>query len=157
MLVALVLLAHAFGENEAPATKRAPAFTLKDTRGNTVKLTDFAGKALVISFVVTWDQPSQKQIEILSTLRKEHGEQDLAVLAAAIEQPEKQTTKAYVEQQHPSIPFLVADYEAISAFGGLTAVPTTFVIDKDHNIVQKHVGITNKNVFEADLKVSDPQ
>lgn len=156
LLAALVLLGHVFGENETRITKRAPAFRLKDMQGNTVKLADFAGKAVIISFVVTWDQPSLKQIEILSNLRKEHGEMDLAVLAVAVEQPERQTTKAYVEQQHPSFPFLVADYETINAFGGLTAVPTTFVIDKDHNLVQKHVGITNKSAFEADLKGTAP-
>jgi peroxiredoxin len=154
LAVSLVLMlpGQAFGENVPLTTKRAPAFTLKDTEGKTVKLADFSGKALIISFVVTWDQPSQKQIEILSTLRKEHREQDLAILALAVEQPGKQTTKAYVEQQHPSFPFLVADYETIKAFGGLTEVPTTFVLDKDHNIVQKHVGITHKSAFEADLK-----
>jgi peroxiredoxin len=153
----LILPGRAFGDNEARVLKPAPAFTLKDTQGNTVKLADFKGKALVISFVVTWDQLSLKQIEILSNLRKEHGEKDLAVLAVAVEQPEKQTTKVYVEQHHPSFPFFVANYETISAFGGLTAVPTTFVIDKEHNIVQKHVGVTGKSILEADLRGVSPE
>lgn len=157
LLTVLVLLGRAFGDDEVRVMKRAPAFTLKDTQGNAVKLADFTDKTLVITFVVTWDPPSLKQIEILTDLHKEHGEKDLAVLAVSIEQTERQTTKAYVEQQHPSFPFLVADYETIHAFGGLTAVPTTFVIDKDHNITQRHVGITEKKVFEAELKAVSGQ
>lgn len=157
LLAIFVLLGHVFGESETPATRRAPSFTLKDTQGNAVKLADFAGKSLVISFVVTWDQPSLKQIEILSVLRKEHSEADLAILAVAIEQTDRQTTKTYVEQQHPSFPFLVADYQAIMAFGGLTAVPTTFVIDKDQNIIQRHEEVTEKKALEAELKMVPKQ
>jgi peroxiredoxin len=157
LLAVLGLLGHAFGQSETASTKRAPAFTLKDTQDNAVKLADFAGKPLVISFVVTWDQPSLKQIAILSDLRKEHGETDLAILAVAIEQTDKQTTKTYVEQQHPSFPFLVADYPTIVAFGGLTAVPTTFVIDTDQNIVQRHEEVTEKKVLEAELKMVPKQ
>ncbi len=153
LLAALVLPGHAFAENETNATKRAPSFTLKDTQDNVVKLADFAGKPLIISFVVTWDQPSLKQIDVLSELRKAHGEKDLGVLVVAIEQGERQTTKTYVEQQHPSFPFAVADYPTISAFGGLTAVPTTFVIDKDQNIIQRHEGVTEKKTFETELKL----
>jgi peroxiredoxin len=153
LLMMLALLNRAFGENETPATKSAPAFTLKDTQGNSVKLADFAGRSLIISFVVTWDQPSLRQIEILSNWRKEHRQADLAILAVAVEQAGKPTTKTYVEEQHPVFPFLVADYETIKAFGGLTVVPTTFVIDKHQNIVQRHEGVTEKRVFEEELKM----
>jgi len=79
---------------------------------------------VIISFVVTWDEPSQKQIEILSKLRSESSETNLVILAAAIEQADRQTTKAYVEQQHPNFPFLVADYATINGFG-LAVVPTS--------------------------------
>ena len=102
---------------------------------------------------MTWDQPSLKQIEILSNLRKEYGQTNLAILAIAIEQGDRQTTKTYVEQQHPAFPFLVADYETIKAFGGLTAVPTTFVIDKDQNIVHRYEGVTEKYILEERLKM----
>jgi peroxiredoxin len=153
LLAALALPGHAFGENETNATKRAPAFTLRDTQDNVVKLADFAGKPLIVSFVVTWDEPSLKQIDKLAELRKTHGEKELGILVVAIEQTERQTTKTYVDQQHPAFPFVVADYPTISAFGGLTAVPTTFVIDKDQNIIQRHEGVTEKKTFETELKM----
>lgn len=152
LLAVLVLLSRAFGADELRATKRAPAFALKDTEGRDVKLADFTGKALIVCFVVTWDEPSLKQIAILSDVLKEHTDKELAVLAMAVEQVERQSTKSYVNKEHPSFPFLVVDYKTIQAFGGLTAVPTTLVINKDHNIVQRHIGITEKKVLEDELK-----
>ncbi|HUJ08445.1 MAG TPA: TlpA disulfide reductase family protein [Verrucomicrobiae bacterium] len=150
-LLVFGLLGCAFAAGETGPKQRAPDFTLKDVQGNTVRLADFSGQALIVSFVVTWDKPSLRQIGILSDIRKERSEKELAILAVAIEQGGEPTTKSYVEQKHPGFPFLVADYATISAFGGLTAVPTTFVIDKNHNIVQKYVGITSKDVLDSDL------
>jgi len=156
-LAVLVLLGRAFGQGEGRVVRRAPAFALKDTDGRVVKLDDFAGKTLTVCFVVTSDQPSLKQIAILSDWLKEHDAKELAVLGLAVEQSGKQTTKAYVEQEHPSFPFLVVDYETIQAFGGLTAVPTTFVIDKNQNIIQRYIGITEKEVLEANFGAASPQ
>lgn len=157
LLGVLVLLGRAFGEGEARVPKRAPAFALKDTDGHVVKLDDFAGKTLVACFVVTWDQPSLRQIAILSDWLKEHDDKELAILGMAIEQSGRQTTKAYVEQEQPDFPFLAVDFETIKAFGGLTAVPTTFVIDKNKNIIQRYVGVTEKKVLETNLTpVSQP-
>jgi len=155
--MALVLIDHAFAESGVVPSKKAPAFTLRDVQGNVVKSSDFSGKSVILSFVVTWDEPSQKQIEILSKLRSENSETNLVILAAAIEQPDRQTTKAYVEQAHPNFPFVVADYETISGFGGLAVVPTTFVIDKDRNVIQRHEGVTEKRAFESELKLVPKQ
>ncbi len=156
-LGALVLLDRAFGQGDSPWVKRAPAFALKDTDGRVVKLDDFAGKTLTVCFVVTSDQPSLKQIGILSDWLKEHDAKELAILALAVEQPGSRTTRTYVEQEHPSFPFVVADYETIQAFGGLTAVPTTLVIDKDKNIVRRYIGVTEKGILETNFGTASPQ
>ena len=156
-LGALVLLNRAFGQGDSPWVKRAPAFALKDTDGRVVKLDDFAGKTLTVCFVVTSDQPSLKQVAILSDWLKEHDAKELAVLALAVEQPQSQTTKTYVEQEHPAFPFLVADYETIQAFGGLTAVPTTVVIDKNQNVVRRYIGVTEKEALETNFGAASPQ
>lgn len=157
LLAVLVLLGRAFGQGEDRGVRRAPAFALKDTDGHIVKLDDFTGKTLIVCFVVTSDQPSLKQIAILSDWLKEHDAKELAILGLAIEQWGKQTTRTYVEQEHPCFPFLVADYETIRAFGGLRAVPTTFVIDKNQNAIQQYIGVTEKKVLETNLGPAPPQ
>ncbi|HUI07037.1 MAG TPA: TlpA disulfide reductase family protein [Verrucomicrobiae bacterium] len=156
-LVALVLLNRAFGQGDHFWVRHAPDFALKNTDGDVVKLDDFTGKTLAVCFIVTSDKPSLRQIAILSDWLKEHDPKKFAVLGLSIEQWGSQTTKAYVDQDHPSFPFLIADYETIRAFGGLTAVPTTFVIDKDQNIIQQYVGVTKKEVLDATFAAASPQ
>jgi peroxiredoxin len=152
LLVVIVLLSRAFGAAaETRTATPAPSFALKIGRGQFVKLGNFKGKALIVCFFATGDAPSKKEALIVNDLLKEHSETNLAVLGLILEQP-AQRINAFVEEQGLSFPLYPPDYDFIQAFGGLTAIPTLFVIDKNQNIIQKYVGITETNVLEADLK-----
>ena len=49
-------------------------------------------------------------------------------------------------------PILMTDGRVDKAYGGITSIPTTFVIDSAGNIRQKYVGYRDKAIFEADIK-----
>jgi peroxiredoxin len=153
LLVVIVLLGRAFGDTEVRVAKPAPPFVLKDARGQVIiKLADFKDKALIVCFFATRDDPSQKQVGILNDLAKKYSETNLAVVGLALSQTGYPSTGDYAAQQHLRYPLYAADYNVIVAFGGLTAIPTTFVIDKNQNIIQKYVGITETNVLDSDVK-----
>jgi peroxiredoxin len=152
LLVVIVLLGRAFGDTDVRVAKPAPPFVLKDARGQTIKLADFKDKALIVCFFATRDDPSQKQVVILNDLVKKYSETNLAVLGVVLSQTGYPPTEDYAAQQHLRYPLYVADYNVILAFGGLTAIPTMFVIDKNQNIIQKYVGVTETNVLETDVK-----
>lgn len=157
LLAVIKLLSRAFGESEVRTVKPAPAFAFKDARGQTIKLADFKDKALIVCFLVMSDKPSQEQLEILNAVLKECGGTNLAVLGLALDQTSPQQATAFAEQQHLDYPLYLADYSLIQAFDGLTAIPTSFVIDKNQNIIQKYVGVTKTNVLCADLKAISKQ
>jgi peroxiredoxin len=46
----------------------------------------------------------------------------------------------------------MSDGKVDEAYGGITSIPTTFVIDQAGNIRQKYVGYQDKDVFENDIK-----
>jgi peroxiredoxin len=152
LLVVIVLLGRAFGETDVRVAKPAPPFVLKDARSQVIKLADFKDKALIICFFAMSDNPSQKQVGILNDLLKKYSETNLAVLGLALSQTGYPSTEDYAAQQHLRFPLYVADYNVVMAFGSLTAIPTTFVIDKNQNIIQKYVGVTETNVLDADVK-----
>ena len=153
LLVVIVLLSRAFGAtNDARTATAAPSFSLKIGRGQFVKLADFKGKALIVCFFATGDKPSERQALILNDLLKEYSETNLAVLGLVLEQPGAQRMKSFAEEQGLGFPLYPPDYDTIQAFGGLTAIPTLFVIDKNQNIIQKYVGVTEANVLQADLR-----
>jgi peroxiredoxin len=153
LLVVIVLLSRAFGAtNEVHIAIPAPSFALKIGRGQTVKLADFKGKALIVCFLATGDKPSQRQMPILNDLLKEYTETNLAVLGLVFEQSGGQPMKTFAEEQGLGFPIYPPDYDIIQGFGGLTAVPTVFIIDKNQNIIRKYVGVTEANVLQADIR-----
>jgi peroxiredoxin len=154
LLVVIVLLSRAFGATtEAPRLATpAPNFSLKIGRGQYVKLADFKGKALIVCFLATADKPSLKEALILNGLLKEYSETNLAVLGLAFEQNGGAPMKTFAQEQGLAFPLYAPDYEIVQAFGGLTAIPALFVIDKNQNIIQKYVGVTEASVLQADLR-----
>ena len=152
LLAVMGLLRRVFGEGEIREAKPAPSFVLKIAQGQTVKLTDFKNKALNVCFVAPWDNNSQQQMKILTDLQKQYGETNLAVLGFALDQTHPELVKAYAEQHHLTYPLYLADYNLIKGFGSLTAMPTTFIIDKNQNIIQTYVGVTETNAFGDYLK-----
>jgi peroxiredoxin len=153
LLVVIVLLGRAFGAtNEARTATPAPSFTLKIGPGQKIKLADFKGKALIVCFLATGDKPSERQVPVLNDLLKEYNETNLAVLGLAFVQTGAQPIRAFVEEQAAGFPVYPPDYDIVQAFGGLTAIPTLFVIDKNQNIIQKYVGVTEASSLQADLR-----
>ena len=157
LLAVIVLLGRAFGANEVREVKPAPSFAFRDEHGQTIKLKDFKDKALIVCFLATWDKPSNKQMGILNDLVKRNSETNLAVFGLALDHTSSESVKAYAEEQHLNYPVYLASYDLIQSFGGLTAIPTLFVIDKNQNIIQKYVGVTETNVLDADVKAISKQ
>ena len=124
---------------------------MKEPHGKTIKLTDFKNKALIICFLATWDEPSRKQMGILNDMVGRYGETNLAVLALALDETGSKSLTTYAGQHHLRYALHVADYDVVQAFGGLTSIPMMIVIDKNQNIIDKFVGVTETNVLDADV------
>jgi peroxiredoxin len=154
LLVVILLLGRAIGAtNDVVRTATpAPSFVVKIARGQSVKLADFKGRALIVCFLATGDKPSQRQMPILNDLLKEYSETNLAVLGLVFEQPGAQPIKVFADEAGVDFPLYPPDYDTIQGFGGLTAVPTVFIIDKNQNIIRKFVGVTDANTLEADIR-----
>jgi peroxiredoxin len=147
-----LLLGGAFGQNTIRQAQPAPPFVMKEANGKTIKLTDFKNKAVIICFLTTSDEPSRKQMGMLNDMVGHYGETNLAVLALAIGQTGPDSLKTYAEQQHLRYPLHVADYDLVQTFGGLTSIPLTIVIDKNQNIIDRFVGVTETNALDADVR-----
>ncbi len=49
-------------------------------------------------------------------------------------------------------PVVIGDARIAKTFGGIEAIPTTFVIDRTGKIVGKHVGYEGRETFEKEIK-----
>lgn len=117
----------------------APDFTVKDTNGNTVKLSDFAGKTVVLYFYPKDDTPGcTKEAQSFRDNYAEYQNKDMVVLGVSTddEASHKQFTEKY------GLPFqLLADTDgaitkAYDVDGGGYAKRVTYIIDSEGKISQ---------------------
>lgn len=119
------------------AAEKAPNFGLQDYKGKTIKLSDFAGKPLVINSWAAWCPFCRKELPDFSTVQKEFGDK---VVIIAIDRAETlDTAKKYSDQLGVTndIVFLLdpgdSFYQSISGF----SMPETIFVDKN-GVIAEH-------------------
>lgn len=160
-LVLAALVGSASGwaaTNDAPARSltTAPAFLLPNLDGKTVKQADFKDKAVLMVFWTTWAAPCRDQLPALVELQRQYGGPNFTVLGISLDDKGAKVVKEFVAANKLNFPILMADYQVIQDFGGLTEIPTMFLVEKNRFIVQRYTGVIEKRTLETDLKAILP-
>jgi cytochrome c biogenesis protein CcmG/thiol:disulfide interchange protein DsbE len=135
-----------------PAGNPAPSFTLQDLNGKQVSLSDFKGKVVVLDFWATWCPPCVKEIPHFIELHEQYKDRGFAMVGISLDHQGISVVKSFAQKYQVNYPILMTDGRVDKAYGGITSIPTTFVIDSAGNIRQKYVGYRDKAIFEADIK-----
>ena len=119
---------------------RAPEWKLRDPDGKVVDFASFKGKVVVIDFWATWCPPCREEIPGYIQLMKAHAGEGLVVIGISLDQAGPQVVKAFAAKAGINYPLVMADEEILAAFGGVEAIPTTFLIDREGIIRDRKVG-----------------
>lgn len=138
--------------NKTVVLEGATEFELQTLSGETVKLSDYRGKKVILNFWATWCPPCKAEMPHMQSFYEEHGE-EIEVIAVNLTSRDNgiEALKKFVDDNGLtfSIPLDVNGeygdaYEIIS-------IPTTYVIDENGQIYQKIVGPMDKNTLESFL------
>ena len=128
--------------------KAAPDFDLKDEYGKSVRLSDYRGKVVLLDFWATWCGPCRIEIPWFSELERQNKNKGFAVLGVAMDDEGWKVIKPFVSELKINYRVLLGNDQASHDYGGLEALPTTFLIDRDGKIAAVHVGLANRKDFE---------
>ncbi|MBI5474677.1 MAG: TlpA family protein disulfide reductase [Ignavibacteriae bacterium] len=144
----LILFSYSGAQQLAPA----PNFKLKTHEGKTVELAKLKGKLVVVNFWATWCPPCRREIPGFLDVYKQYKTKGLEIVGVALDQDGWSVVKPYVDQAKMNYPVVIGDFNLANAYGGVESIPTTFVIDKRGNIIQRHIGYMSKSDFENVVK-----
>lgn len=141
-------------ETGEDAEAKGPTYTnLVD--GTTFSFDNMKDHVLIIDFWAPWCPPCKAEIPGFIELHNKYKDKKFAVIGIAISTTDDDV-KAYIKQAKVNYPIIMGtdelrmQYEA--AMGqNITAIPTTFVIDKKGAIASVHVGAEDKSVFEQEI------
>jgi peroxiredoxin len=137
----------------ANAKKANLDFTVRDMNGESVKLSAFKGKVILLDFWATWCPPCKAEIPGFVELQETYREQGLQVVGVSVDDtPDK--LKPFASEFKMNYPVLVGleRDDLQDAYGPMWGIPTTYLIARDGRICRKNSGIVGKAKYESDIK-----
>jgi thiol-disulfide isomerase/thioredoxin len=128
-----------------------PQFTVRTLDGRTVTPDALRGKVAIINFWATWCGPCKMEIPDLIALQKKY-EGKLEVVGLSVDEAPQKDVQEFVTAHNMNYVIAMAPDKVQSSFGGIFGIPTSFVIDPQGRVVQKHIGLTSGKVFEGEVR-----
>ena len=128
----------------------APDFVLPKLGGGNLSLSSLKGKVIILDFWASNCPPCRMEIPFFIELYKLYRGKGLQIVGVCLESESK--AKAFARSQGINYPLVLGSAKIIQDYGGIRFIPTTFIINRQGNIVSKHVGFAQRKVFEAEIK-----
>src|SRR6202045_1188791 len=167
LLVGLALAAGAFFPTACGASTRspkqdkvirlvrnpdaAPAFTLDGLDGKPLSLAAARGKVVLLNFWATWCGPCRAEIPDLIALQQKYRDQ-LQIIGLTVDDDDASMIKDVVAETRINYPVAMASQEVRMQYGGIAALPTSFILDAQGRVVQKHEGLRDPALYETEIR-----
>jgi len=132
--------------------KATPDFSLKDSTGTLVKLSDFKGKVVLLNFWATWCGPCKIEIPWFMDFQKTYKDREFAVIGVSMDEDGWDAVKPYIEQHKLNYRVVVGNNEVSQLFGSIDSLPTTLVIDREGRIASMHLGLVSKKTYAQEIE-----
>jgi len=136
----------------------APDFALPSLNGQTVRLSDLRGKAVLLNFWATWCAPCRLEMPTMDKAYQEYKNRDLEVLAVSLDAGSKSVVKNFMQELKLDFPVLLdPDMEVLRLYR-MVGIPASFLIDKQGIVRHREVGYRDwttpesRKLLEAMLK-----
>ena len=133
--------------------QKAPDFTMTDSSGNTVKLSDMLGKPIILNFWASWCPPCKDEMPEFDKVFKELGS-EIQFMMIDLTDGQRETIETgskYIKEQGYSFPVFFDTTQDGTMQYGIRSIPTTLFIDKDGYIITGSQGAINEDTLRKGI------
>ena len=128
-----------------------PDFTVVGFDGRPVKSADFRGKVTILNFWATRRGPCRIEIPEFVALQKEYPDR-LQIVGLSMDDAAADDVKRFAEAQKVNYRVGMATPEIAARFGGVPALPTSFLIDAEGHVVARHIGLYDAGTWAREIR-----
>jgi thiol-disulfide isomerase/thioredoxin len=129
-----------------------PAFTFHDLDGRAISRETLHGKVIIVNFWATWCPPCRAEIPDLIALQEKYRDQ-LQIIGVSQDETGPDIVRQFATEHKMNYPIVMSTPELERIFTGIYALPTSFVVDRNSQIVVKHVGMLNAATTEGETRL----
>ena len=151
-ILALAVAGCGFKDSGQGLSGGAPDFTLPAVDGSMVSMSDYSGKVVLVDFWATWCPPCQEMIPVLSKLHKDYSSKGLVILGVSLDKDGLGVLGSFVHENMIPYKVVMGDNRISNAFGGVSTIPTLYMVDRDGRLVRKLTGYHSYGQLEEQVK-----
>lgn len=137
------------------SAQAAVDFEFKTLKGETVKLSDFRGKWVIVNYWATWCPPCRVEMPELGFFHEAHKNNDAVVLGVNYEEVDVSIVQKFLDQEMIKLPIVrqVGKIDGKSTyFGPLRGLPTTYMVSPKGEVVAARTGMVDQKMLEDFIK-----
>jgi thiol-disulfide isomerase/thioredoxin len=129
-----------------------PPFTAADLDGKRVSLGALRGKVVIVNFWATWCPPCREEIPDLIALQNKYRDR-LQIIGVSQDSGSLEEVRRFAAAHGMNYPTIMSTPEIEQLFPGIYALPTSFILDRDGHLAQKHIGQLSASLTETETLV----
>ncbi len=129
----------------------APDFKLATLEGKPLSLAEYKSKVVLLNFWATWCGPCRAEVPDLVELQNKYKDQ-LQIIGLVVDDDDQAAIKKFVAEFGINYPVALATDGMRLQYGGIPALPTSFLLDAQGRIVQKHEGLRDPVLYEVEIR-----
>jgi len=129
----------------------APDFSLPELNGQSLQLSNYRGKVVLLDVWATWCTPCREETPHLVELQDKYRGQGLQIIGVSMDDS-PEPVRDFYQRFHMNYPVGMGNAMIGELYGGVLGLPIAFLIGRDGRIEAKHIGATDLSVFEREIK-----
>ncbi|HKV06367.1 MAG TPA: TlpA disulfide reductase family protein [Candidatus Acidoferrales bacterium] len=136
-----------FASNPSPV----PPFLTNDLDGNIISTAQWHGKVVLLNFWATWCPPCREEIPELIELSGRYKDR-LQIVGISEDDSPPDQVREFAASMGINYPVVMAGRVMEDEYGGVPALPTSFLVNQDGGVVLKHVGLYPIEVYDREIR-----
>ncbi|NTU53051.1 MAG: TlpA family protein disulfide reductase [Chlorobiaceae bacterium] len=158
MLFILQVWQGVFSADAFAAQSSAPSWSGISVDGKPISTSSLKGKVYIVNFFATWCPPCRAEVPDMVQVQKAWASKGFTFVGIAVNET-LPSVKAFMASNGITYPVLMANSDVVRAYsdyipGGITGIPTSFIIDASGNVTSVIVGPRSKSAFDQIIKTA---
>lgn len=124
----------------------APDFRLESIDGESIRLSDYRGKAVFVNFWATWCDPCKVEMPYMEDAYQAQEGEQFEILAVNIAQSQLEAS-SFAKRYELSFPIVLDRDRSVVNLYGVGGLPASFFINAEGRVVDHHVGPLNEQMI----------